>query len=63
MTNKDLDYVKDAFNWNLNAYKTVEGIICNITKNDLKNNLKTSLKVYYDNMNLLLKLLKEEING
>ena len=60
MTNKDLDYVKDAFNWNLNAYKTVEGLMSKTLKNDLKNCLKTSMKGYYDNMNSIINLLKGE---
>lgn len=62
MTNKDLDYLKDAFNWNLNCYKVISSISSKVTKKELENVLKNITDISYQNMNDINNYLKESLN-
>ena len=62
MTSKDLDYIKDAFNWNLNVYNTVNMFISKVSKKELKTVLKDILDLSYNNMETLIKYM-EAYNG
>jgi hypothetical protein len=59
LTNKDLDYLKDMFNWNNIGYKLLEDSINKTSCKDISDLLKEIKNNFYDNMNVILDLIKE----
>ena len=57
ITGKDLDYLKDMFNWNFGAFKNTYEAINLINDKALKNYLKTCNKMFDSNMNNILNVL------
>ena len=60
ITNKDLDYLSDIFNWNLNGYKFTYNAINNVETKELVDILKEINNTYYDNLNEILDILNEK---
>ena len=60
ITNKDLDYLSDIFNWNLNGYKFTYNAIKNVETKELVDILKEVNNTYYDNLNEILDILNEK---
>ena len=58
LTGKDIDYLKDMFNWNYGAYKnTIDAINC-VTDETLKKHLTKCSKVFYTQMDKVLQILE-----
>ena len=63
ITDKDLDYLSDMFNWNYSAYKhTVNEINC-VNDEEIKSNLTRASDMFYDNMNNVLNILNDEVEN
>ena len=60
ITNKDLDYLSDIFNWNLNGYKFTYNAINYVETKELGDILKEVNNTYYDNLNEILDILNEK---
>lgn len=61
MTEKDLLYLNDAFNWNLIALKKYK-VYEEFTNNDTSKLIKKLIKLHEDNCNEILSMLKENNN-
>ncbi len=61
MTEKDLLYLSDAFNWNLIALKKYKAYE-EFTNNDTSKLIKKLIKLHEDNCNDILSMLKENNN-
>jgi len=61
MTEKDLLYLNDAFNWNLIALKKYK-VYEEFTNNDTKKLIEKLIKIHGDNCNNILSMLKENNN-
>lgn len=61
MTEKDLLYLNDAFNWNLIALKKYK-VYEEFTNNDTSKLIKKLIKLHEDNCNDILSMLKENNN-
>lgn len=61
MTEKDLLYLNDAFNWNLIALKKYK-VYEEFTNNDTSKLIKKLIKLHEDNCNDILSILKENNN-
>ena len=62
ITGKDLDYLKDMFNWNYGAYKNTIDAIDNISDSSLEKHLNVCADEFYEAMNDILTVLEEENN-
>lgn len=60
LTKKDLDYLVDIFNWNLNGYKFTYNAISNVDNKEVHDILKEVNNTYYDNLNSILDILNEK---
>ena len=58
ISGKDLDYLKDIFNWNYSAYKSTINMSDEITDDDLLDILKKCTNLFYDNMINTLDILE-----
>lgn len=58
LTGKDLDYLKDMFNWNYAAYKNTVEAIENVTDETLAKHLTKCSKHFYTQMNNVLQILE-----
>ena len=61
MTEKDLLYLSDAFNWNLIALKKYK-VYEEFTNNDTSKLIEKLIKLHEDNCNEILSMLKENNN-
>lgn len=61
MTEKDLLYLNDAFDWNLIALKKYK-VYEEFTNNDTSKLIKKLIKLHEDNCNEILSMLKENNN-
>lgn len=61
MTEKDLLYLNDAFNWNLIALKKYK-VYEEFTNNDTSKLIKKLIILHEDNCNDILSMLKENNN-
>lgn len=61
MTEKDLLYLNDAFNWNLIALKKYKGYE-EFTKDKTSKLIEKLIKLHEDNCNEILSMLKENNN-
>ncbi len=59
LTNKDMDYLKDMFTWNRLGYLICDESINNTLVKDISDLLKEVKNNFYDNMNVILDLIKE----
>lgn len=57
ITSKDLDYLKDMFNWNYGAYKSMENAKSSINDADIKCLIEKGSKLFYDTMVEVLSIL------
>lgn len=62
ITGKDLDYLKDIFNWNYGAYKNTIDAIDNISDTALEKHLDTCADAFYNAMNDVLEILEGGTN-
>ena len=62
ITSKDLDYLKDIFNWNFIAYKDVCNAVNNVKDTSIKNHLLGAKNMFFNNMKEILQHLKEASN-
>lgn len=60
ITSKDLDYIKDMFNWNFVAIKKYQEYLEYVTEEDIKKELNKLIKLHTDNCNDLVILLETE---
>ena len=58
-TNKDLDYLKDIFGWHHTAYKVCEDALTNIADRKVEKVVSDCSKLFYQNMQKILKILEE----
>ena len=59
ITGKDLDYLSDMFNWNYDALKKVNVGINNTEDEEIKKTLEEGYKLFKNNLNVILSILKE----
>ena len=57
LSNKDLDYLTDMFQWNYGAYKSVCSSINNVKDKQIKAHLKKSSTLLNSNMKQILNIL------
>jgi len=62
ITAKDLDYVKDAYNWNNIALCKYQEYLTLTNNKDIITLLNDLIKMHSDNTNKLLNMLKEYTN-
>lgn len=63
LSGKDLDYVSDMFQWNYNVLKQVNNYINNVQNEEVKEILLEGFELFKNNLNEVLKILKEENCG
>ena len=64
LSSKDLDYLKDLFNWNYGAYKTNLNAKPNVKDPELVAALDKTINAFYQTMNQTINILSEgESNG
>ena len=59
ITGKDLDYLSDMYNWNYDALKKVNVGINNTEDEEIKKTLEEGYKLFKNNLNVILSILKE----
>lgn len=59
ITGKDLDYLKDMFNWNNTLYKYNKEVLSCIKDKDIKKIFNDTNTMFKENMELIISLLKE----
>ena len=59
ITGKDLDYLSDMYNWNYDALKKVNVGINNSEDEEIKKILEEGYKLFKNNLNVILSILKE----
>mgnify|MGYP004573164211 FL=1 len=59
ITNKDLDYLSDMFNWNYSALKKMNVAVNQVKNEEIKENLTKGYNLFQNNLNLVLSLLNE----
>ena len=57
ISSKDLDYLRDMFNWHYGAYKSTFNAINSIQYQELKNTLEKALNIINTNLNKILNIL------
>ena len=57
ISNKDLDYLVDMFNWNYTGYKELYNTLENISDNEVKTMISRVSEVLYNNMTNILNVL------
>ena len=57
ITDKDLDYLSDMFNWNYSGYKEMFNSLESIKDEDVKNMISKVSDILYDNMTNILNIL------
>lgn len=62
ITGKDLDYLSDMFNWNIESYKFFNNILKNVTDAKIRSLIKTSVNIFDNNMCEVLSIIKEGLN-
>ena len=63
ITGKDLDYLSYMFNWNYGSYKCTVNAIDNVNDEEIKNVLISATDMFYDNINIVLNILNNEVNN
>lgn len=63
ITGKDLDYLSDMFNWNYGAYKNIFSAIDKVNDAKIKELLTKGSNLFYDNMNVIVNILNDEVNN
>ena len=63
ITGKDLDYLSDMFNWNYVAYKNTYNAIEDVNDNEIKEMLTKASNMFYNNINVVLKILSSGVNN
>ncbi len=62
ITGKDLDYLSDMFEWNINALKKTNDNIPKVEDEEIKNILKKGCKMFDNNLHNILNLLEGGCN-
>ena len=57
ISDKDLDYLSDMFNWNYTGYKELYNTLENISDNEVKTMISRVSEVLYNNMTNILNVL------
>lgn len=57
ITEKDLDYLSDMFEWNYLAFKNTKDAISNVLDEEIRNMLSRGSELFNNNMNLVLSIL------
>ena len=63
ITGKDLDYLSDMFNWNYGAYKNTFNASNQVNDEEIKEMLTKASEMFYNNMNVVLNILDNEVNN
>ncbi len=63
LTDKDLAYLKDIFGWNHTAYKNEMEALNYIEDKSVKDMITEATKLFKENMNLVLNIVKDGENG
>jgi len=64
LSSKDMDYLKDMFNWNYGAYKANLNAKTSIKDKELVQALDKAVNAFYQTMNQIINILSEgESNG
>jgi len=63
LTEKDLDYLSDMFNWNYGVYKNSINAIDNVNDEKIKNVLSRAADIFYGNMNVVINIMNNEVNN
>jgi len=63
LTVKDLDYIKDIFGWNFNAYKVFEDSLQFIENKEISKLVTECSNFFYENMNSVLNILEDGGNN
>lgn len=63
ITNKDLDYLKDIFNWNYILYKTNINELDYIEDEEIIKFINECNNLFFNNMNLILNILDSGDNN
>jgi len=58
ITGKDLDYLSDSFEWNINALKKINDCIPKIKDSEIKNILKKACSMFDTNLKITLQVLE-----
>ena len=59
ISNKDLDYLVDMFNWNYSALKKMNIAVNQVKNEEIKETLTKGYNLFKNNLNLILSLLNE----
>ena len=59
ITNKDLDYLSDMFNWNYSALKKMNVAVNQVKNEEIQKVLSKGYDLFKNNLNLVLSLLNE----
>lgn len=59
VSSKDLDYLKDMFNWNYSAYKANVNAKTSIKDTTLLEPLDKAINAFYQTMNQIINILSE----
>ncbi len=62
ISNKDLDYLSDIFNWNYGAYKCSYDFIKNVKDEEIKEMIERVSNMFHNNMSIVLTILEEAQN-
>lgn len=63
LTNKDLDYLSDMYNWNYLALKKINIAKEKVQTEEIKDQLTKGYQLFQDNLNQVLTILNEEANN
>lgn len=63
LSTKDNAYIEDIFNWNITAYKKINGYLDLVSDKELGSELKKLAKMHMDNCECLVKYLEGWCNN
>lgn len=58
ISTKDLDYLSDMFEWNIEALKCTNDSVSKVSSTDLKEVLEKGVETFKSNINMVLDVLK-----
>lgn len=59
ITEKDLDYLSDMFEWNYGGFKKTTDACSKIQDSEIKNMMEKASNIFYSNMNTILNILDQ----
>lgn len=57
ISTKDLAYISDMFNWNYNAYKTINHYMQEVKQEEIKELLESIKDMHYNHLSYLISIL------